>query len=223
MVICQGQNIISMSKGRLEFFNHVVERAKKIHTPQEPLAVSILYGLLRYLLEKDKQIIAAIERELMALESIPVRERPSDFLEKTFYLRKEVNQLVPSLLHLKEIISVITSRRVPLEGFSERHEKIFDILADEASYLHETASNARENLLSLIDLHINTTSYEINRVMRLIAVITSLSIIPAIMGLLGSNLIGNPWDIHLWQVFAVLGILMAAMGWIFYRLGWLKW
>jgi len=58
--------------------------------------------------------------------------------------------------------------------------------------------------------------------MRVIAVITSLGIIPALMGLLGSNIAGNPWDIQLWQVFTLLGILMFAMGWIFYRLGWLK-
>ena len=124
---------------------------------------------------------------------------------------------------MKEIIAVITSKRVPLEGFTERHEKVFDILMDEASYLHETASNARDNLQSLVDLYINTTSYEMNKVMRLIAVITCLGILPAIiLGALGTNLIDNPWDVHLWQVLGGLGIAMLAIGWIFYRLGWLK-
>ena len=155
-------------------------------------------------------------------ERIPLKERPANFLELTFHLRKEVNQIVPSLLHLKEIILVITSQRVPLEGFNADHEKIFDILADEAAYLHETASNARDNLLSLIDLYINTTSYEMNKVMRVIAVITSLGIIPAVLGLLGSNILGNPWDIQLWQVFGVVAVTMLFLGWVFYRLGWLK-
>jgi hypothetical protein len=41
-------------------------------------------------------------------------------------------------------------------------------------------------------------------------------------GLLGSNLIGNPWGIHLWEVFGVIGAIMLGMGWVFYRLGWLK-
>jgi hypothetical protein len=39
---------------------------------------------------------------------------------------------------------------------------------------------------------------------------------------MGSNILGNPWDIQLQQVFLVLGTLMLSMGWIFYRLGWLK-
>lgn len=222
LVICYGQNIITVSKHKTSLFDQILEKAKRYHNSREPLVVSILYTILKYVLEKDEQIIATLEREVVRLEDIPLKERPSDFLETTFHLKKEVNQLVPSLLHLKEIVTVITSKRVPLEGFSERHERLFDILMDEATYLHETAQDARENLLSLIDLYINTTSYEMNKVMRVIAVITCLGIIPAVGGLLGSNLIGNPWGIHLWEVFSVVGVIMVGMGWVFYRLGWLK-
>jgi len=59
--------------------------------------------------------------------------------------------------------------------------------------------------------------------MRIIAVITSLGIIPALAGLLGSNLIDNPWNIKLWQLSGGVGVIMISMIWIFYRLGWLKW
>jgi Mg2+ and Co2+ transporter CorA len=222
LIVCKGQNIITMTKNKTDSFMQILEKARKIYRPEEPMAVVVLYTIMKYIIEKDKQIIAALEQELISIENTPQKEWPDDFLETTFYLRKEVNQLVPALLHLKEIITVITSKRVPLDGFNEKYENIFDVLSDEAAYLHETASNARDSLLSLIDLYINTTSYETNKVMRVIAVITSMSIIPAVMGLLGSNILGNPWDIQLWQVFAVLGILMLAMGWIFYRLGWLK-
>ena len=222
LVICYGQNIITISRQKASLFSQILEKAKKYHKSEEPLVVSVLYTILKYVLEKDAQIIDTLEQELLRLEGIPMNARPPDFLETTFHLRKEVNQLVPSLLHLKEIVTVITSNRVPLEGFSERHERLFDILMDEATYLNETAQNARENLLSLIDLYINTTSYEMNKVMRIIAVITCLGIIPAVAGLLGSNVIGNPWGIHLWGVFSIVGVIMLGMGWVFYRLGWLK-
>jgi hypothetical protein len=43
-----------------------------------------------------------------------------------------------------------------------------------------------------------------------------------VMGLLGSNIAGNPWNIQLWQVFSLLGIFMLIMVWVFYRMGWLK-
>ncbi len=222
LVVCQGQNIITLSKGPTEVFDRILKEVQRVHAPEDPIVVSILYALLKHVLARDREIIRALERELMELESIPVNKRPPTFLEATFYLRKEVNQLVPSLLHLKEVITIITAKRVPLKGFEERHAKIFDILEDEAVYLHETASNARDDLLSLIDLYINTNSFQMNRVMRVIAVITSMSIIPAVLGLLGSNIIGNPWDVQLWQVFTGLGVAMLGLGWIFYRLGWLK-
>ena len=200
----------------------LIEKARKSVISDESLLVTILYSILQHILEKDKAIIAALEQELMILEGASLGKLPDNFLEITFYLRKEANHVVPSLLHLKEIISVIISKRVPLEGFGEKHQALFDILGDEADYLHETASTARDNLQSLVDLYINTTSYQTNKVMRIIAVITSMTIIPAALGLLGSNIVGNPWDIQLWQLLGLGGVLMLIMGWVFYRAGWLK-
>ncbi len=222
LVICHGPNIITISKTKTELFHHIIEQAKKMSNPDDPIIVTILYTILKFILQRDKQTITALEQELIRLENISPKKRPANFLETTFHLRKEINPLVPSLLHLKEIVFAITSKRILLEGFSERHENIFNILAEEATYLYETASDARDNLQSLVDLYINTTSFQTNKVMRIIAVITSLGIIPAVLGLLGSNIIGNPWDIDLWQVYALLAGILLVMGWIFYRLGWFK-
>jgi Mg2+ and Co2+ transporter CorA len=222
LLICSRQNIITLSKTETGLFSLLLERARKFYDQGEPLVVSVLYSIIKYTLEKDSQVINALEHELMLLEGVNLKERPAGFLENTFYLKKEVNQLVPSLLHMKEIAAMITSKRVPLEGFQDKHERLFDILADEATYLKETAENARDNLLSLIDLYINTSSFELNKVMRLIAVITSLGIIPALAGLFGSNILGNPWNIQLWQLFGGLVVLMLCASWVFYRLGWLK-
>lgn len=223
LVICYGQNIITISKTENNFFQKILELSRKYHDKDEPILIPVLYAIFKYILEKDKGIIGFLEQELMRLESTPMKARPPDFLETTFHLRKEVNQLVPSLLHKKEIATMISQKRVYLEGFQAKHEKLFDILADETAYLQETAENARDNLLSLIDLYINTSSFELNNVMRIIAVITSLGIIPALAGLLGSNLIDNPWNIKLWQLSGGVGVIMISMIWIFYRLGWLKW
>jgi len=222
LIICSKQNIVSLSKGKNSLFEHITNEARSIHSYGDSVAVTILYTVMKHILEGDRKIISVLEQQLMHLEIIPPSQRPGNFLEITFNLRKEVNQLVPSLMHLKEILSEITSKRVPLDGFTEKHARVFDILTDEAEYLYETAAFARDNLQSLVDLHINTNSFETNKVMRIIAVITSLGIIPALMGLLGSNISGNPWDIQLWQVFIILGIVMAALGWIFWRMGWLK-
>jgi Mg2+ and Co2+ transporter CorA len=222
LIICAGQNIITLSLNKTEALSKILEKARKLHSADDSAVVIVLYSILKHILEKNKQVIAALERQIIEMENIPIKHRPSTFLETTFYLRKEVNTLVPGLLHLKEVLSIINDRRVPLAGYNDQHAKVFDILQDEAGYQYETATSARDNLLSLIDLYINTTSYEMNKVMRIIAVFTSMSILPAILGLFGSNITGNPWDIQLWQLFAGLGCIMLIMFWVFYRLGWLK-
>ncbi len=223
LIVCSGRNIMTISKQRSDAFDRILHRARSQFGSDQPLLVSILYSILDQIIGRYQKILVEVERELLRLENIDKKAMPRDFLETTFQLKKEVNRLVSSLLHLKEVLTVIMNRRVPIEGFDKSHEDLFDILADETVYLHETAQNSKDDLTSLIELHINTTSYETNKVMRVIAVITSLAIIPAfVTGLLGENLAGNPWSIHLWQVIAMTSSGMACVGYIFFKLGWLK-
>src|SRR5688572_29917168 len=61
--------------------------------------------------------------------------------------------------------------------------------------------NIREGVLSVIDLHLSVVSFEMNRVMRVLAVISALGMMPAIVGgLLGMNLVDAPWVITLPQI-----------------------
>jgi len=93
LVICQGQNIVTLSKSPTRLFSLILEKARKIHTPQEPAVVSILYTLLRHILDKDKQVISALEQALIALESIPFEKSPSNFLEVTLTSAKRSTSL----------------------------------------------------------------------------------------------------------------------------------
>jgi Mg2+ and Co2+ transporter CorA len=223
LIICSGRNILTVSKTQAELFDKILDRARQRAQPGQPLLVTILYTILEHILYRYKQIIGKIESELLRLENIPRGEAPRDFLETAFQLKKEVNRLVSSLLHMKEVLTVITSRRVPLEGFDRSHEELFDILLDETVYLHETAQNAKDDLASQIELHINTTTYEMNKVMRVLAVITCLALIPAfISGMFGENLADAPWGFHLWQVVGLTTAAMLGLGYMFYKLGWLK-
>ena len=62
-----------------------------------------------------------------------------------------------------------------------------------------------------------------NRVMKILAVLTALTMVPAIVGgLLGMNLIGNPWPATLLQMVTIVGLVMVLTAWVFFNLGWLK-
>ncbi|HZD42588.1 MAG TPA: CorA family divalent cation transporter, partial [Methanomicrobiales archaeon] len=123
---------------------------------------------------------------------------------------------------LREVATII-AENIPIRVSQSGRKSIFDTLFDETDFLHENAENVRESLFSLISLHINTVSYETNRAMRLIAVLSALVVIPTVVGgMLGMNLFDIPYRVHLWQIVTLTAIAMIAVGWIFYKLGWLR-
>jgi Mg2+ and Co2+ transporter CorA len=223
LIVCSGANIVTISRECSEEFDEILKIASKRPDHDKHMTVTILYSIMDYIIRNYKTIVQEIERELIFLENIPKDEHPADFLETTFHLKKEVTRLSSSLHHLREVVDIITSKRVPLEGFDKGWEDLFDILLDETGYLYETTQNSKENLLSLIDLHINMTSYEMNKVMRFLAVITCLALIPTVIGgMLGMNILGIPASVQLWQVVSMTMVLMSAVAWTFYKLDWLR-
>jgi Mg2+ and Co2+ transporter CorA len=199
-----------------------MEKARR-HLDNNPVTVVVLYSIIEREIHNYHAIVDDIERELMHMENIPRSEIPADFLEHAFQLKKDVTGLVSNLLHLKEILGLIDSKRVPLEGFTSAWEEMFDLLEDEVGFLVESANNAKENLLSIIDLHINRTDYETNRILKILAVITMLGVIPAsISGVLGANLLDAPYSVDLWQIVGVIIILLVFTAYVFIKLDWLK-
>jgi Mg2+ and Co2+ transporter CorA len=223
LIVCSGFNIVTISREPSEDFDEILKIASKRPNHDKQMTVTILYSILDFIIRDYKTIVQKIETELIRLENIPKDEHPKDFLETTFNMKKEVTRLSSSLHHLREVVDTITSKRVPLAGFDKGWEDLFDILLDETGYLYETTANSKENLISLIDLHINMTSYEMNKVMRFLAVITCLALIPTVIGgMLGMNILGIPASVQLWQVVIMTLMLMSAVGWTFYKLDWLR-
>ncbi|HMF32447.1 MAG TPA: CorA family divalent cation transporter [Candidatus Lokiarchaeia archaeon] len=222
LIICSGTDIVTVSRQKSEMFENVLDSIRK-KVKDNPLVVVILHGIFDYTLKKFRSIVNSIEMELVRLESIPRTQIPSNFLEITFQMKKEVTELGSNLLHLKEILGFVVSKRVPLEGFNQTWEEMFTLFQDEAGFLQESAENAKDNLMSIIDLHINRTSYETNKILKILAVITVLGVIPSIMsGLLGENLADSPFSPYLWQVVGIVIIIIALITYIFVKLGWLK-
>jgi Mg2+ and Co2+ transporter CorA len=70
---------------------------------------------------------------------------------------------------------------------------------------------------------LNVVSFEMNRVMRLLAVVSVLGLIPAVIaGLLGINVIDSPWAVTLPQVSFVVLFGMVLGLYFFVVKGWLR-
>jgi len=183
----------------------------------------ILYIIMRNSLCVVEELILTAEEELMAFESLSLSRLPSKFLFAVSKMRKETGIIISWLIHLKEALTQIEAQNVPLQEWGEEDHARFKGLLDRCSYLSDAASNSNDNLSDLIDFYINSTSFQMNRVMKVLAVMTALTIFPAVAGgLLGTNILGNPWDITLEQLVTLVVMTMMATGWTYYKLGWLR-
>lgn len=191
-------------------------------TPQAwPLRV--VFGVLRLVLARHEELAALTERELRVLEELPADESPGDFFERTFALRKRISTSRADLWRLRGVLQAVAAGRRALPGGEGGEREEAQRIAEEADALHETADGLREQLLSLLDLHLNVSGYGMNRFMRLLAIVSALGLVPAVVGgLLGMNLITNPWPATLAQVSFGVFVIMLCMLYTFLAKGWLK-
>ena len=125
--------------------------------------------------------------------------------------------------HLKSVIRDLSSGKVNIASATASDREPFRYLADDASDLYDNIEDLRESLQALVDLRLNVSSFQMNRVMRLLALLTALALIPAtIGGLLGMNLTDNPYPGTLPQVAFGVGVGMTLSMYIFAIKGWLR-
>jgi Mg2+ and Co2+ transporter CorA len=191
----------------------------------EPAAfpVQMILREIARVLRQNETIVARFEQELHALEDVPVRESRPVFFERTFRLKKELSAAQSDLWRLRSVLADLAEQRHRLPGMGERDPESFGRLSATAVYLYETVVNIREEALSVIELHLNVVSFDMNRVMRVLAVVSVLGLIPAVIGgLFGMNLVDNPWPFTLPQVAFVICFGMLIGLYLFFVKGWLR-
>jgi Mg2+ and Co2+ transporter CorA len=191
--------------------------------PPAPLPTLALFAALRRTLRAYEQVIDALERPLRALEAAPLGDGGVVFLERTFHLRQQLATCEADLWRLRTFLEGVGAERVTLHGVPPGTLDVVRTLATDAEWVHHTASNAREALASLIELRLNVASFEMNRVMRVLAVVSVLGLVPTLAGgLLGMNLAESPWSLTLAQVSYAVASLMALLLYTFVAKGWLR-
>jgi Mg2+ and Co2+ transporter CorA len=219
LIVSKDHSLLTFSASALEAPDLIAREALSAHDSLTP--AEITYRFFQDALSRIEETLRAIEDELEYTGSLPISEQPASFLPMTFRIKKESVRIHSWLLHTRDVLNSIVTRKVILHGMEDGSR--FSVLLDRASYLYDISDDITENVSSLTDYYFNSTSFQMGRVMKLIAVLSALTIIPTVVGsLLGSNLVGNPWPISLAQIIVVVGIAMLATAWVYYRLGWLK-
>ena len=221
LVICKGNRIITICTGKSGLFDEISGELRVVDSAEFP--VNVLYSLFHHKVKDGEEIVRTFEQKTGVMEDQPVGKTPPSFLEDTFHLKKDVQKINKNLWHLRQVLDTLKSRKVALNSITDDHLHLFDILYDEVDYLYETSQNINESLVSLRELHINTVSYELTRVMRILAIITCLALVPStIGGLLGENILGQPFPLTIGEVIVIVGSLMILELYAFYKMGWLR-
>jgi Mg2+ and Co2+ transporter CorA len=191
--------------------------------PPAPFPTSVTYGFLKVVLEGNEEVSGHFERQLRALEEVHVKDTRESFFQLTFQMRKELSAARSDMWRTKAVLTTLAESRVRMPGCDSGHQEFLRVLADQADYLYETLNNLREGLLSVLELHLNIVSFDMNKVMRLLAVVSVLGLIPgAIGGMFGMNLDGNPWPFTLPQVTFIVSALILLCLYAFFTKGWLR-
>jgi Mg2+ and Co2+ transporter CorA len=222
IAICNGTKIITVSRHTVDLLDKVLHSIRESNEANS-FVVPVLHGILEHMLEDYRSLISELDLEILKISNTPRSKLPRDFLERIYQLDKEVSRIVSNLSHFEDMLNIITSKKVPLEGFDHTAEEAFHVIQEGAAYLNEISHDLMGNLRSIIDLYINETSFETNKILKILAVITAISVIPsAVGGLLGTNLVDAPYGAVLWELSFIISVSMAFVAYTFIKLGWLK-
>ncbi len=221
LIICQAARIVTISTGESRLFDEILADGTWEDGPGFPM--KLLQTIMRRKLRDGEDIVRAIERKVARLEEVPAGQAPKTFLEDTFFLKREARTVQNNLWHLRQVFDSLRSRRVAIAAITEEDMQVFDVSFNDADFLYETAENINDSLGSLRDLHLNMNMYSMTRVMRILAVLTCLALIPStIGGLLGENLVDAPFNITMPEVGLItIGLMLIAL-YSFYKMGWLR-
>ena len=179
--------------------------------------------IIRLVLARNEEFAGRLERMVRQIEEAPVSGSPEGFFRQTFRLKRALSTAKGDLWRLHGLLEMIADGRRHLPGLGESERETIDDMAEEADYLYETVDLVRESVLSLIELRLDLASHETNRFMRLLAVVTTLALIPSVVGgMLGMNLWDAPWSVTLGQVAFGSLVLTLAVLYTFMAKGWFR-
>ena len=175
-----------------------------------------LLRLLEYGLALHERALGRLDDELRLLEQAGISGGNTEFLSRVFRLRREISAAAADAGRFGVLVRQVAELGRGPEADLVRVSGGLEELAGRFGEL-------KENLQSLMDLHLNVKSYQMNQFMRFLAVVSFLGLMPSIAGgLLGMNVLGSPWSITLPQVAFIVSMAIAGSLYLFAIRGWLR-
>jgi Mg2+ and Co2+ transporter CorA len=163
------------------------------------------------------------EDEIRGLDEFRINEGGTRFLNHAFRLQREISATSGDVWRLRGIVHKLAEGKMNLPGTHTKDDPFLDDLLVDMDGLDREFTDLKDDLKSVLELHMNVTSFEMNKFMKLLAIVGFLGLIPSVAGgLLGMNVMGNPWSVTLGQVAFGIAMGMAISLYVFAIKGWLR-
>ena len=215
LVLLSGSSIITISQRTIPSVEEIPNQIAGINTAKT--GEEILFLLIKGSIVTIDRLITDAEEQLVFLEYQKVDSRPPNFLKMVYRIRKELGNMISWLLHTREGLQIL------IEGSRSGEDERLKTLMDQCSTLSGNATLTQTAFNDLSGYYLDSNGFQMNRVMEILALLTTLTLIPALIGgLLGMNLIDQPWPVTLLQIVTVISLIMVFITWVYYKSGWLS-
>ena len=222
LLVGSAQNVAVLAREPCELLSGLARHLEEAD-PGTPALVNATHALVKEIIRAYARVAEYLETALVRIEAAEATLPDRAFLQRTFRLRGEISRVRTTLRHLTAVTRNLSSRRIAIRGFEVADLPEFKLLASETADLYERVDDLSENLAALVDMRLNVSSFQMNRVMRLLAILTALALIPSVAGgTLGMNLLDSPWPVSLSQVLFWVASGMLLSLYLFSIKGWLR-
>jgi hypothetical protein len=224
VAVFTAHSILLVNTGRIplaeELCNKMDELVAFAHTPIAFRAMSALFNLVT---DRYEAAATELEQALRSIELTPLKKRSDDIYQTVYSLRRNLSNLKSDLWRINHLLEAIEHDRKKTVFNVAEEKDFFALLSHSTDYLYETFEQLEDNASALLDLRINMVSFEMNRFMGLLAVVTALGLIPTtISGFLGMNVEGTNFPITLANVAFITAMLIGLALYILRDFDWLK-
>lgn len=221
-----GKNyLVTCHDDPLKSISNTMDRIQKKSTPLAKTPDRLAYYILDILFDNYQPALDELSSELAALEHQVLTGDTEDVLSTVAKLQTEVQRLRQIMAPQRDVISRMIRGEFPKLVRSPVVPYLRD-LQDNLARISDLAETYKDSLTSTLQIHLNLQQMQVNRVMKVLTVMATLSLpVVAIASFYGMN-----FDLielrlpGLWPYAYIFGLVAGITGslfWIMKRKGWL--
>ncbi len=207
--------LVTVNRETIPSEQNVIERCNK--NPQLLLkgADFVLYTILDTFVDNMFPKIAELDDRVDDLEDRIFEEQSTELLEELFKLKRDVVQYRRVIWPLRDVLNVLARRDSSF--VHEKNTVYFRDVYDHLVRLSESIDSIRDVITSAMEAYLSVVSNNLNAVMKKLAVITAMVMVPALIaGIYGMNFKYMP-ELELREgYFFALGAMLASVGTLFF-------